>query len=110
MRARTEGANAMPMKNPPHPGDFIRTELISPAGLSVTAAAAALRVSRPTLSSLLNGAAGLSGDMALPIEKAFGIKMDTLLRMQSSYDIAQTRKREKQIRVQRLHRPAAIRA
>ena len=45
----------MPMKNPPHPGDFIRTEIVRPAGLSVTAAAAALQVSRPALSSLLNG-------------------------------------------------------
>ena len=50
----------MPMKNPPHPGDFIRTEIIEAAGLTVTAAAAALGVSRPTLSSLLNGKAGLS--------------------------------------------------
>src|SRR5271157_2881605 len=93
----------MPIKNPSHPGDFVRTEIIGPAGLSVTAAAAALGVSRPTLSSLLNGRAGLSGDMALRIEKAFGVKMDTLLRMQSSYDIARTRKREKQIHVQRVH-------
>jgi addiction module HigA family antidote len=92
----------MPMKNPPHPGDFIRTEIIDPAGLSVTAAAKALHVSRPALSSLLNGNAELSGDMALRIEKAFGVKMDTLMRMQSSYDIVQIRKREKQIRVQRV--------
>jgi addiction module HigA family antidote len=90
----------MPIKNPPHPGEFIRTEIVLPAGLSVTAAAVALQVSRPALSSLLNGKANLSGDMALRIEKAFGVKMDTLMRMQSSYDIAQTRKREKQIRVQ----------
>ena len=48
----------MPMKNPPHPGDFIRTEIIEAAGLTVTAAAIALGVSRPTLSSLLNGKAG----------------------------------------------------
>jgi len=93
----------MPMKNPPHPGDFIRTEIIDAAGLSVTAAAAALQVSRPALSSLLNGKTDLSGTMALRIEKAFGVKMDTLMRMQSSYDIAQTRKREKQIRVRRVH-------
>ena len=92
----------MPMKNPPHPGAFIRTEIIEAAGLTVTAAAAALGVSRPTLSSLLNSKAGLSGDMALRIEKAFGVKMDTLMRMQSSYDIAETRKREKQIHVQRV--------
>ena len=66
----------MPMKNPPHPGDFIRTEIIEPAGLTVTAAAAALQVSRPALSSLLNGKANLSGDMALRLEKAFGVKME----------------------------------
>src|SRR5450755_1110523 len=100
----------MPMKNPPHPGDFIRTEIIEPAGLSVTAAAAALRVSRPALSSLLNGRADLSGDMALRVEKAFGVKMDTLMRMQVSYDIAQTRKREKQIHVRRIHQLANVQA
>jgi addiction module HigA family antidote len=92
----------MAMKNPPHPGAFIRTEIIEAAGLTVTAAAAALGVSRPTLSTLLNCKADLSGDMALRIEKAFGVKMDTLMRMQSSYDIAETRKREKQIHVQRV--------
>ena len=98
----------MPIKNPPHPGDFIRSEIIEPAGLSVTAAAKALKVSRPALSSLLNSNAGLSGEMALRIEKAFGVKMDTLMRMQSAYDIAQTRKREKEIRVSRIHRAAEV--
>src|SRR5207253_7692788 len=98
----------MPMKNPPHPGNFIRTEIIEPAGLSVTAAAAALQVSRPALSSLINGKADLSGEMALRIEKAFGVKMDTLMRMQSAYDIVRTRKREKEIRVRRIHRAADI--
>jgi addiction module HigA family antidote len=96
------------MKNPPHPGDFVRTEIIEPAGLSVTAAAAALQVSRPTLSSLLNSKAGLSGEMALRIEKAFGVKMEALMRMQSAFDIAKTRSREKEIRVRRFHRPAEI--
>jgi addiction module HigA family antidote len=94
------------MKNPPHPGDFIRTEIVEPAGLTVTAAAAALGVSRPALSSLLNDKAGLSGEMALRIEKAFGVKMDTLMRMQSAYEIAQTRKRENLIRVQPVRRAA----
>jgi antitoxin HigA-1 len=98
----------VPIRNPPHPGDFIRTEIIKPAGLSVTAAAAALQVSRPALSSLLNARAALSGEMALRIEKAFGVKMDTLMRMQSAYDIAQTRKREKEIHVRRLRRTADI--
>src|ERR1700681_370720 len=96
----------MPMLNPPHPGDFIRTEIIEPLGLSVTAAAQVLRVSRPALSSLLNSRAGLSGEMALRIEKAFGVKMDTLMRMQSAYDIARTRQREKEIRVRRILRTA----
>jgi len=100
----------MPIKNPRHPGDFIRTEIIVPAGLSVTAAAAALRVSRPALSSLLNGRAGLSGDMALRIEKAFGVKMDTLMRMQAAYDIAQTRRRENQIQVRRIPQVADVHA
>ena len=97
----------MPMKNPPHPGEFVRTEIIKPAGLSVTAAAAALQVSRPALSSLLNGKADLSGNMALRIEKAFGVKMDTLMRMQASYDIAQTGKREKKVQVRRITHVAA---
>jgi addiction module HigA family antidote len=95
------------MKNPPHPGDFIRTEIVEPTGLTVTAAAAALHVSRPALSSLLNGKAALSGDMALRIEKAFGIKMETLMRMQSAYEIAQTRKREKLIKVRRIAQAVA---
>ena len=94
----------MSIKDPPHPGDFIRTEIIEPAGLTVTAAAAALQVSRPALSSLLNGKADLSGDMALRIEKAFGVKMDTLMRMQSAYDIARARKRDKKIHVRRIQR------
>ena len=78
----------MPIKNPPRPGDFIRTEIIEPAGLTVTAASAALNVSRTALSSLLNGKAGLSDEMALRIEKAFGVKLNTLTRMQSAYDTA----------------------
>ena len=94
------------MKNPPHPGDFIRTEIIVPAGLSVTAAAAALHVSRPALSNLLNGKAALSADMALRMEKVFGVRMDTLMRMQSAYDIAQARKREKTIHVRRIEQVA----
>ncbi|HKR29640.1 MAG TPA: HigA family addiction module antitoxin [Terriglobales bacterium] len=98
----------MPIKNPPHPGDFIRTEIVEPAGLSVTAAAAALQVSRPALSGLLNGRSDLTGTMALRIEKAFGVKMDTLMRMQSAYDIARARKREKEIRVRPVHRLANV--
>jgi addiction module HigA family antidote len=91
----------MRMLNPVHPGLFLRTEIIEAHDLSVTEAAKILRVSRPTLSSLLNAKAGLSGDMALRFEKAFGIDMETLMRMQNSFDIAQTRRRANKIQVGR---------
>lgn len=87
------------MKNPAHPGSFIKHEIIEPLGLSVTSAAEVLGVRRATLSALLNERAHLSSEMALRIEKAFGVSMDTLMRMQNSYDIAQTRKREGEIKV-----------
>ena len=96
------------MLNPVHPGRFLRSEVIEAHDISVTEAAKILRVSRPTLSSLLNAKADLSGEMALRFEKAFGVDMETLMRMQNSYDIAQTRSREKKIRVGRYEpRPAA---
>ncbi len=91
----------MPMPNPPHPGDFIRTEIIEALDLSVTKAAAILDVRRATLSDLLAGKATLSAQMALRIEKAFGPGMDHLLRMQLAYDIAQTRKDSRKIAVKR---------
>jgi addiction module HigA family antidote len=87
--------------NPSHPGDFIKHEILAPLGLSVTAAAKVIGVARPTLSSLLNQRASLSGDMAVRIEKAFGVSVETLMRMQSTYDIAQTRKRQHRIKVSR---------
>ena len=90
----------MRMLNPPHPGAFVKTEVIEPHGLTVAAAAKALGVSRPALSTFLNGRSDLSGMMALRIEKGFGIKMDTLMRMQSSYDIARTRRREGELDIE----------
>ena len=89
------------MARPAHPGQFIKTEVIEPLGLSVTEAAKVLGVTRAALSALLNGRAALSPDMALRIEKAFGPKMDTLLRMQTAYQIAETRDREAEIKVKR---------
>jgi addiction module HigA family antidote len=72
----------MPMKNPPHPGDLIKTEVIEPLGLSVSKAADILKVRRrATLSDLLHGKAALTPEMALRIERAFGPDMDHLLRM-----------------------------
>ena len=87
------------LKAPAHPGGFIRGEILEPLELSVTAAAAALGVTRATLSTLLNERSHLSPEMALRLEKAFGVSMDTLMRMQNSYDIAQARKREGEIKV-----------
>ena len=87
------------LMSPAHPGGFIRNEIIEPLDLSVTAAAAALGVTRATLSTLLNERSHLSSEMALRIEKAFGVSMDTLMRMQNSYDIAEARKREGEIKV-----------
>ena len=86
-------------KSPAHPGGFVKSEIIAALDLSVTDAAAALGVTRPALSALLNGRAQLSPEMALRIEKAFGVSMDTLMRMQNSFDIAQARKREGEIKV-----------
>jgi len=91
----------MRMMRPAHPGQFIRMEVIEPLDLSVTKAAEILGVTRPALSALLNGRAALSPDMALRIEKAFGPKMDTLLRMQTAYAIAEARDREGKIKVKR---------
>ena len=89
------------MKSPAHPGGFIKHEIIEPLELTVTAAAGVLGVTRAALSTLLNERAHLSPEMALRVEKAFGVSMDTLMRMQNSYDIAQTRKREGEIKVAR---------
>ena len=97
----------MAMVNPVHPGDFIRTEIIEAHGLSVTAAAKVLGVSRPALSNLLNQNADLSAEMALRIEKAFGVNMDTLMRMQAAYDIVQARKEASRIRVRRYQSASA---
>lgn len=81
----------MRMRIPIHAGLFLRAEIIDAYRLSVTEAAKVLRVSRPALSSLLNAKADLSGEMAVRFEKAFGVDMETLMRMQNSYDIARTR-------------------
>lgn len=86
---------------PSHPGDFIRAEVIDELGLSVTRAAGILGVRRATLSALLNGNAGLSPEMALRIEKAFGVSMDMLLRMQAWHDAADMRARAGEITVER---------
>jgi addiction module HigA family antidote len=95
------------LKRPPHPGGFVKTEIIEPLTLSVTEAAGALGITRAALSAFLNERSSLSPDMAIRIEKAFGVSMDTLMRMQNSYDIARAREREGEIKVRRFTRAAA---
>ncbi len=91
----------MPMKNPPHPGDLIRTEIVEALGLSISKAAEILKVRRATLSDLLHGKAALTPEMALRIEMAFGPQMEHLLRMQLAYDVARTRSTGSELGVDR---------
>ena len=86
---------------PSHPGDFVRTEIVQALGLSVTKAAEVLGVRRARLSTLLNGKAALSAEMALRIEKAFGTSMDMLMRMQAWHDTARMRAKAHEIKVER---------
>ena len=85
-----------------HVGNWLKTEIVEPAEISVKALADHFGVSRQAMSSLLNGNSGLSADMAIRFEKAFGIKADTLLRMQTSYELAQVRQHEDDIKVHKL--------
>ena len=82
-----------------HPGDWLRTEIIEPSGLNVTEAAERLHVTRQAMSNLLNGNAGLSAEMAIRFEKAFGLKADSMMRMQAAHELAQARLREDEIEV-----------
>ena len=86
---------------PPHPGAFIRDEILEPLNLSVAHSAEVLGVRRATLSDLVNGKAALSPEMALRIEKAFGVSMDTLLKMQAWFDACAMRDRSDQFPVDR---------
>ena len=93
----------MPMKNPPHPGEIIREDVIGALGLSVTRAAKILGVRRATLSDVTNCKSSVSAEMALRLEKAFGVSMDLLLKMQAGYDAAQARLHNSSIKVKRFH-------
>lgn len=85
-----------------HPGPWLRTEIVEPHALSVTIAAQKLGVTRQAMSNLLNGRAGVSAEMAIRFEKAFGIRAETLLRMQVAHDLAVARAREAEIGVDRV--------
>ena len=83
-----------------HPGEWLRAEIVEPAGLSVTEVAEKLQVTRQAMSNLLNGHQGLSAEMAIRFEKAFGAKADTLMRMQAAHALAEARARADEIQVE----------
>ena len=96
----------MAMKNPPHPGLSVRHDCLEPLGLSVTKAAQKLGISRKQLSAIVNGHSGISPEMAIRLDKAFGGSADTWFRLQAAYDPAQAKKTADRIKVERLS-PAA---
>jgi addiction module HigA family antidote len=96
----------MPMKSPPHPGRSVRHDCPEPLGLSVTVAARKLGVSRRQLSDIVNGRAGISPEMAIRLDKAFGGGAETWFRLQAAYDLAQAMRHADRIKVERLT-PAA---
>ncbi len=98
----------MPMHNPPHPGEIVRWDCLEPLGLTVTRAAQGLGVSRQALSSLVNGKADLSVEMALRLSRAFGSSPETWLGLQTAYDLWQARERNKEIKVERFATPSSM--
>ena len=92
----------MTMKKPPHPGLSVRHDCIEPLDLSITEAADILGVTRQTLNNLVNGKSGISPEMAIRLDKAFGGGAETWLRLQMAYDLAQARKHEGEIKVKRV--------
>ena len=90
------------MHNPPHPGEILRELCLEPMGLSVTGAAEALGVSRKTLSSILNGRAGISPEMAIRLSKAFGTSPESWLNQQQQFDLWQAMNSGEEIKVKRL--------
>jgi antitoxin HigA-1 len=93
----------MAMKNPTHPGLIIRHDCLEPLGLSVTAGAKVLGVTRQALNNVVNGKSGVSPEMSLRLSKAFGSTPETWLQMQLAYDLAIARKSESKIKVHRQH-------
>ena len=96
----------MAMRNPSHPGLSVRHDCLEPLGLSVTEGAKALGVTRQALNNLVNGRSGISPEMAVRLDKAFGGGAETWLGIQLGYDLAQVRRRERGIAVKRVKRPA----
>ena len=92
----------MPMKNPPHPGLSVRHDCLEPLGLNVSEAARKLGISRKQLSDIVNCRSGISPEMAIRLDKAFGGGAETWYRLQSAYELAQAMKKADQIKVERL--------
>ena len=92
----------MRMKNPPHPGLSVRHDCLDPLGLSVAEGAKALGVTRQAMNNLVKGNAGISVEMAIRLEKAFGGGAETWLRMQATYHLAQMAKKAGKIKVRRV--------
>lgn len=92
----------MRMKNPPHPGLSIRHDCLDPLGLSVAEGAKVLGITRQAMNNLVSGKAGISAEMAIRLDKAFGGGAETWLRMQAAYDLAQVEKRAGKIKVRRV--------
>ncbi len=91
----------MPMKAPPHPGLSVRYDCLEPLGLSVSTGAEVLGVSRQALNNLVNGKAGISPEMAIRLDKAFGGTAEGWLALQTAYDLAQARKKQPYIEIKR---------
>jgi addiction module HigA family antidote len=98
----------MPMKNPVHPGRIVLHDCLEPLGLSLTAGAKILGVTRQALSKIVNGESGINAEMAIRLTKAFGSTEETWLRMQIAYDLAAARKDESKIKVRRQHVPQEL--
>lgn len=92
----------MTMFNPPHPGEVLREMWLAPLALSITAAAERLKVSRKTLSEIVNGRAAVSPEMALRFELAFGKSAQSWLGHQSAFDLWQLQGRRKALGIRRV--------
>ncbi|MEC8878527.1 MAG: HigA family addiction module antitoxin [Pseudomonadota bacterium] len=92
----------MLMHNPPHPGEVIKELCLDPLGLTVTAAAEALGVSRKTLSTILNGKAGISPEMAIRLSIAFDTSAESWLTQQAQYELWHAEQHRKDLNVKKL--------
>lgn len=99
---KTTTKRGMVMHNPPHPGEVLRELCLEPLGVTVTAAAEALGVSRKTLSAILNGRAGISPEMAVRLSIAFGTSAESWLNQQTQYDLWQAERNRKKLKVRKL--------